>query len=692
MPMQLDTSKICFITNVSQEKQYENCVSYIRRLTVPVGMTVEFRAIRDAKSMCEGYARAQSSSDAKYKIYLHQDVMITDENFLYTLISTFQSNASYGIAGLVGVYNLPQNAVWWTSFDRNKVGVTIDTVYPEGEAPHRRKLQFTIFDTPTEVAALDGFLLATQYDLPWRADIFHGFHFYDIAQCFEFRRRGLKAIVLPLIDPVTEHWNERRTTFAPYSAEQLHFIPEYASDRWGVHPSVLSIILLASDDPKLLFIQIQRIKKLFDGRRCELIVTSPSPTNKLRASLKENGIRSILPEDKSNIAECINKAIKASIGKKILLLEDSTLFAPTSFQSMFAALPHDIPALIGPLANAGWFTSISQALKISAPCDYQDYTAYCAFAKDWAAGSYGKHRVRKTLIVDAGAVLFNRKAVETVGLLDTAFGNDNNRLIWDYCLRIYQKSGAVFLAEASYIHRNGNNVRPSKDETIWERKWGFSSTYSCNSRMDLIKCIDFNKKPHTFLEAGCACGPNFIEMKNHVPDIECAGIELNEHSAAIARLFADVYAMDLEKFKRPDWHDKFDIIMMGDILEHLNNPWQAVRNMFRSQSPGGEILISVPNIMHFSIFNRMLHGDWKYEDQGILDRTHLRFFTKKTAQELLEQAGYRIKSIDYIHFSNLEGQMQAFIKELKTLLPAEIGDEQILAAQWLIIGEKPAKQ
>ena len=140
MPMQLDTSKICFITNVSQEKQYENCVSYIRRLTVPVGMTVEFRAIRDAKSMCEGYARAQSSSDAKYKIYLHQDVMITDENFLYTLISTFQSNASYGIAGLVGVYNLPQNAVWWTSFDSNKVGVTIDTVYPEGEAPHRRKL------------------------------------------------------------------------------------------------------------------------------------------------------------------------------------------------------------------------------------------------------------------------------------------------------------------------------------------------------------------------------------------------------------------------------------------------------------------------------------------------------------------------------------------------------------------------
>lgn len=96
--------------------------------------------------------------------------------------------------------------------------------------------------------------------------------------------------------------------------------------------------------------------------------------------------------------------------------------------------------------------------------------------------------------------------------------------------------------------------------------------------------------------------------------------------------------------------------------------------------------------MHFSIFNRMLHGDWKYEDQGILDRTHLRFFTKKTAQELLEQAGYRIKSIDYIHFFKLEGQMQAFIKELKTLLPAEIGDEQILAAQWLIIGEKPAKQ
>ena len=296
-------------------------------------------------------------------------------------------------------------------------------------------------------------------------------------------------------------------------------------------------------------------------------------------------------------------------------------------------------------------------------------------------------------MIDAGATLLNRNAIENIGLFDTDFKNDLNRMVWDYCLRIHQKNGAVLLVEDSYMHWNSTDALILGDESIWDNKWGFSSTYSCHVRMDIIQLIDFSKKPRTILEAGCACGSNFIEIKNHVSDIKCTGIELNAHSAAIAKLFADVYAMDLEKLDRPDWHDKFDIIMMGDILEHLNDPWQAVRNMFRLQSPGGEILISVPNIMHFSIFNQMFHGNGEYEDAGILDRTHLRFFTKKTAQKLLEQAGYQISSITPIQwFSNRAPQVQEFINKLRLLLSNEIEMEQIISEQWIIVGEKPKEK
>ena len=297
------------------------------------------------------------------------------------------------------------------------------------------------------------------------------------------------------------------------------------------------------------------------------------------------------------------------------------------------------------------------------------------------------------MLIDAGATLLNRKAIEAAGLFDTDLKNDLNRMVWDYCLRIYQRHGVVFLAEDSCIHRNANNARLPEDEITWKKKWGISSIDLCHSRIDPIKYIDFSKNPSTVLEAGCACGLNFIKIKNHVPDIECTGIELNKHSAAIAKLFANVYAMDLENFERPEWHDKFDIIVMGDILGHLKDPWQAVRNMFRLQSPGGEILISVPNIMHFSIFNQMFHGYWEYEDAGILDRTHLRFFTKKTAQRLLEQAGYQIRSINPIQwFSNRERQVQEFINKLRPLLSNEVEIEQILSEQWVIVGEKPEEK
>ena len=89
----------------------------------------------------------------------------------------------------------------------------------------------------------------------------------------------------------------------------------------------------------------------------------------------------------------------------------------------------------------------------------------------------------------------------------------------------------------------------------------------------------------------------------------------------------------------------------------------------------------------------MFHGYWEYEDDGILDRTHLRFFTKKTAQRLLEQAGYQIRSINPIQwFSKRERQVQEFINKLRPLLSNEVEIEQILSEQWVIVGEKPEEK
>ena len=91
--------------------------------------------------------------------------------------------------------------------------------------------------------------------------------------------------------------------------------------------------------------------------------------------------------------------------------------------------------------------------------------------------------------------------------------------------------------------------------------------------------------------------------------------------------------------------------------------------------------------MHVSIFYGLLQGSWTYEDQGILDRTHLRFFTKREAVQLLEQAGYKVISVEYSDFGMSESMRQVYPKLLE-LLGDGIEPEQLRAYQWIMVGER----
>lgn len=108
-----DENKICFISCVINDKQYNECLESWKTLRVPDGMTVESLVIRDAVSMTEGYQAGMESSDAKYKIYIHQYVWINSKEFLIIMISEFQKHPDYGILGVVGSQSLPLNGLWW---------------------------------------------------------------------------------------------------------------------------------------------------------------------------------------------------------------------------------------------------------------------------------------------------------------------------------------------------------------------------------------------------------------------------------------------------------------------------------------------------------------------------------------------------------------------------------------------------
>ncbi len=103
----------------------------------------------------------------------------------------------------------------------------------------------------------------------------------------------------------------------------------------------------------------------------------------------------------------------------------------------------------------------------------------------------------------------------------------------------------------------------------------------------------------------------------------------------------EVVVADLES-ARPLLHGPFDAIVYGDVLEHLSDPGAVLRALDQTLAPGGTVIVSVPNVAHLWVRLSLLAGRFDYADRGILDRTHLRFFTRRTLRELLGAAGLTV--------------------------------------------------
>ncbi len=218
---ELDENKICFITAVNDEEMYERCIAHINQLEVPAGMYTDVIAIREADCITEAYNAAMRESDAKYKIYLHQDLMITDERFIERVLRLFQDNPTIGICGVVGASEFPKSCIWW---DGRMKGTFIDDHEAEGNFQEYRYEWDE--EKPLDVDVLDGLILCTQYDVLWREDLLNKWHFYDASQCFEFRRQGYRAAVIPAEHSLVEH-HCGVVSMDSYMEERQKFYDEY---------------------------------------------------------------------------------------------------------------------------------------------------------------------------------------------------------------------------------------------------------------------------------------------------------------------------------------------------------------------------------------------------------------------------------------------------------------------------------
>jgi O-antigen biosynthesis protein len=404
-----------------------------------------------------------------------------------------------------------------------------------------------------------------------------------------------------------------------------------------------SIIILTHNKLEYTKLCIESVR-LYTNPDCyELIVVDNASNDGTKEwLLNQSDVITILNDDNVGFPKGCNQGINAASGDSILLLNNDTIVTPNWLTNMLTCLySSEAIGAVGPVTNN---CAYSQRIKTT----YTNIEEIQQFAKEF--NKLDKTKWNYSLKLIGFCMLIKREIIEKIGLLDERFtpGNFEDD---DYSFRIWSAGYQLIICRDTFIHHFGSisfgekskqfNDLLNINERKFEEKWGFNSTYSSFIRHDVIKLMNNHKKdtPLKILEAGCGCGGTLLELKNMYKSCELYGVELNESSALIAKNFANVVVADLEEdLDYPN--NFFDYIILADVLEHLYDPWSVLKKIRRYLKKDGFLLASIPNITHVSVIRKLLQGKWTYENAGILDRTHIRFFTLYEIEQMFIDSGY----------------------------------------------------
>jgi len=186
--------------------------------------------------------------------------------------------------------------------------------------------------------------------------------------------------------------------------------------------------------------------------------------------------------------------------------------------------------------------------------------------------------------------------------------------------------------------------------------------YFSGSRPEVAMLVPLGAKK--VLDVGCGFGGlGGLLRKRRVENLY--GIEINPSASVhLEKIYDQHWIGSVEDIQLPADLPKFDCIIFADVLEHLIDPWATLRRYSDLLSEEGKIIASIPNVRNLGlIYGLLFKGTWTYSDSGLLDRTHLRFFTRTEIEVLFTKAGLRIEKID------VNRDSYSVVRRLLTFIP-----------------------
>jgi SAM-dependent methyltransferase len=217
--------------------------------------------------------------------------------------------------------------------------------------------------------------------------------------------------------------------------------------------------------------------------------------------------------------------------------------------------------------------------------------------------------------------------------------------------------------------------------------------YDDKPRLDILGLFPGNCT--RILEIGCGTGATGAIIKEKIKDVYYVGLEVDKNAAKIAKTRLDkVLAIDLGEISPDSFplaRESFDLLIAADVLEHLYDPWKVMQFLHPFLKSDGKAVLSIPNTQNIQLIAGLIQGNWTYEKYGLLDATHIRFFTLKEIEKLLTGSGYQMVQVINQLQTSLEGHTFPLDISIANLVLKNVSREEaqkLFTFQYLILAEK----